>query len=82
MILKVDILQVFISTSAIFGIGLIWINFNEKVFKMVRYVIAAPFSKRRSQPDYDSDYDDEGNCSDDCSEAHPQKPENPPFYIN
>jgi len=41
--MKVDVLQVFISNSAIFGIGLIWINFNEKVFKTVRRLAAAPF---------------------------------------
>ena len=30
---KVDVLQVFISAAAIFGIELLWINSNEKVFK-------------------------------------------------
>ena len=39
---KVDVQQVFISTAAIFGKGLLWINFNEKVFKTVRHLISAP----------------------------------------
>jgi len=39
----VDVLQVFISTSAIFGIGFNWINFNQKVFKTFRNLAAAPF---------------------------------------
>lgn len=30
---KVDVQQVFISAADIFGIGLLWINSNEKVFK-------------------------------------------------
>ena len=42
--LKVDILQVFISTTAIFGIGVIWIDFDEKVFKTVCHLISAPFT--------------------------------------
>ena len=33
---KVDIPQVLISTAAIFGIGLIWYDFNLKVFHTVR----------------------------------------------
>jgi len=33
---KVDVTQVLISTAAIFGIGLIWYDFNVKVFQIVR----------------------------------------------
>ena len=33
---KVDIPQVLISTAAIFGIGLLWYDFNMKVFLTVR----------------------------------------------
>ena len=47
--LQVDVQQVFISTAAVFGIGLLWINFNEKVFQTVRYLIAAPF--KSSEPE-------------------------------
>ena len=47
--LKVDVLQVFISTAAVFGMGLLWINFNEKVFKTVRNLVAAPF--KSSEPE-------------------------------
>ena len=38
---KVDIPQVLISTAAIFGIGLIWYDFNVKVFHTVRDLIKA-----------------------------------------
>ena len=33
---KVDVPQVLISTAAMFGIGLIWYDFNVKVFNTVR----------------------------------------------
>ena len=38
---KVDIPQVLISTAAIFGIGLIWYDFNVKVFYTVRDLMKA-----------------------------------------
>ena len=38
---KVDIPQVLISTAAIFGIGLIWYDFNLKVFYTVRDLMKA-----------------------------------------
>ena len=38
---KVDIPQVLISTAAIFGIGLIWYDFNVKVFLTVRDLMKA-----------------------------------------
>ena len=38
---KVDVTQVLISTAAIFGIGLIWYNFNVKVFQIVRDLLNA-----------------------------------------
>ena len=38
---KVDIPQVLISTAAIFGIGLIWYDFNVKVFITVRDLLNA-----------------------------------------
>ena len=41
---RLDVLQLCISTGAVFGIGLIWINFNVKVFKTVRSLLAAPFT--------------------------------------
>lgn len=44
---KVDVLQVFISSSAIVGIGIIWINFNVKVFQTVWDLMKAPFSEAR-----------------------------------
>jgi len=44
MVTKVDILKVFISTAPIFVIGLLWINFNKKVFKTVHHLISALFN--------------------------------------
>ena len=38
---KVDVSQVLISTAAIFGIGLIWYDFNAKVFHTVRDLMKA-----------------------------------------
>ena len=38
---KVDIPQVLISSAAIFGIGLIWFDFNVKVFHTVRDLMKA-----------------------------------------
>ena len=38
---KVDVPQVLISTAAIFGIGLIWYDFNVKVFNTVRDLLNA-----------------------------------------
>ena len=41
---KVHIQQVFVITAAIFGIGLLWIDFNEKVFKTVRHLVFSHFT--------------------------------------
>ena len=38
---KVDLPQALISTAAIFGIGLIWYDFNVKVFITVRDLLNA-----------------------------------------
>ena len=38
---KVDVPQVLISTAAIFGIGLIWYDFNVKVVNTVRDLLNA-----------------------------------------
>ena len=38
---KVDIPQVLISTAAIFGIGLLWYDFNVKIFITVRDLMKA-----------------------------------------
>lgn len=43
--MKVDVLQVFISTSAIFGIGILWLNFNQKVFTTVWRLVSVPFEE-------------------------------------
>jgi len=43
--MKVDVQEVFISTAAIFGIGVLSFNFNRKVFTMVCCLISAPFSQ-------------------------------------
>jgi len=44
---KVDVQQVFISTTAIFGIGMLWFIFNKKVFTTVCHLIAAPFGQEK-----------------------------------
>ena len=41
---RLDVLQLFISTGAVFGIGVIWFNFNVKVLKTVCSLLAAPFT--------------------------------------
>ena len=38
---KVDVPQVLISTAAVFGIGLIWYDFNVKGFNTVRDLLKA-----------------------------------------
>ena len=38
---KVDVPQVLISTAAIFGIGLLWYDFNVKIFLTVRDLMKA-----------------------------------------
>ena len=38
---KLDIPQVLISTTAIFGIRLLWYDFNVKVFHTVRHLLYA-----------------------------------------
>ena len=40
MTLKVDILQTFIKTAAVSGIGLVWVNFTVKAFKMAWHIIS------------------------------------------
>ena len=55
--LKTDVLQVFVGAASVFGIGLIWINFNEKVFKTIRHLISAPFTWREEEPFYDEHVD-------------------------
>jgi len=38
---KVDVPQILISSAAIFGIGLLWYDFNVKVFHTVRDLLRA-----------------------------------------
>jgi len=45
--MNVDVQQVFINTAAILGIGVLWFNFNQKVFTTVRYLISAPFTQEK-----------------------------------
>ena len=40
MALKVDALQVFIKTAAVSGIGLVWVNFTVKAFKMAWHIFS------------------------------------------
>ena len=48
---KVDIPQVLISTAAIFGIGLIWYDFNVKVFVTVRDLMKATLFDPEAEED-------------------------------
>ena len=41
--LKVDFPQILISSAAIFGISLVWYDFNVKVFHTVRDLLSAAF---------------------------------------
>jgi len=59
---KVDAQQIFINTAAIFGIGLLWVNFNEKVFKTVRYLISAPFTWPKKEADSEQEQEQEHIC--------------------
>ena len=65
--LKVDILQVFVSAASIFGIGLIWINFNEKVFQTICHLISALFTwpEEKERDSKDDEFDSE-SCKYDC----------------
>ena len=56
---KVDIPQVLISTAAIFGIGLIWYDFNVKVFVTVRDLMKATLF----DPDAEEDTLGISNCN-------------------
>ena len=53
MAVQVDVLQVFISSSAVVGIGILWINFNVKVFQTVWDLMKAPFSDARPPKEVD-----------------------------
>ena len=55
---KVDIPQVLISLSPIFGISLLWYDFNVKVFHAVRNLsIAMLYDKKDEVKDDDEDKD-------------------------
>ena len=61
--MKVDVLQVFISTAAILGIGFMCTNFDEKVFHTIWDLMKAPFIERDSVKEKEGDHE-----SDDKSE--------------
>ena len=56
--MKVDFLKFYVSTAAIFGIGILWFQFNKKVFYTVCDPIKAPFIETDSP---ESDWDSEVN---------------------
>ena len=47
--MKVDVLQAFVSTSTIFGIGILWLNLNQKVSATVCRLVSAPFEEDRKK---------------------------------
>jgi len=50
---KVDIPQVLISLSAIFGVSLVWYDFNVKVFHTVRDLLRAILYDKEDDEDED-----------------------------
>ena len=57
--LQVDVQQAFVSTAAVFGIGLVWVHFNKRVYEMVRYLIFSPFMWPEDEIEDESDVEDE-----------------------
>ena len=47
---KVYILQVFIKTAAVSGIGLVWVNFIVKAFKMAWHIISISPEEETCEP--------------------------------
>ena len=56
---KLDVPQFLISVSAIFGVSLLWYDFNVKVFHTVRKLSFAMFSDKDEDEDEEPDEDDE-----------------------
>ena len=53
---KLDVPQILISVSAIFGLSLIWYDFNVKVFHTVYDLVLATLPDEEEEPDeYDKD---------------------------
>ena len=52
---RVDIPQVLISSAAIFGVSLLWFDFNIKVFKTVRDLLSATFFDKHDEEDKDDE---------------------------
>jgi len=50
---KVDVPQILISFSAIFGIALVWYDFNVKVFHTVRDLLLATLCDKGSEDEED-----------------------------
>ena len=47
--LKVDVPQILISSAAIFGIGLVWYDFNVKIFHTVHDLLHAAFTDKAAE---------------------------------
>lgn len=56
---KVDVPQVLISTAAIFGISLLWYDFNAKVFRTVRDLVDT-ILYGAEETDHDAEETDDG----------------------
>ena len=49
---KVDVLQAFIKTAAVCGIGLVWVNFTVKAFKMAWHIMfTSPEEEKEEEED-------------------------------
>ena len=61
---KVDIPQVLISTAAIFGLGLLWYDFNMKIFLTVRDLMKATLFDKPWDLSLPSDAEDSNTVAD------------------
>ena len=45
---KFDFLQIFIKTAAVIGIGVVWVNFTVKAFKMSWHIISTSLEEEET----------------------------------
>ena len=60
--MKVDVIQILVSQAALFGIGLLWFNFNQTVYRTVRDLLEKTFNENvepgrypAEEPGYESE---------------------------
>ena len=73
---NVDVPQVLISFSAIFGIALVWYDFNIKVFYTVRDPLSSTlYDKDSENAEKEEDEEDEENSDDEDDEENTENVE-------